>query len=425
MLNARALGLIGQLNDEHQRAGTARALAAELGAEDLIVFTPDPEIGVLLPAPGFPQTLRPGRVWRAFLDACTRMGRYTDRLLLDGRDQPACGVTAADGTVLVVLGGTPRPELLSEVLLLAPLLSASFGRERAMIAASGHATAARQAAASAGQLAAALDTVRRDLQVALAQAQQAVHERNAFISVAAHELNTPLTSLKGIAQLQRRRLERMDTVDPAWARETLDRIDDQASKVARLVRQLLDVSRLDSGQLPLTRAETDVVQLVGSVVEIMQAQGDKHRLQVNAPAALVAWIDGLRLEQVLTNLLDNAMKYSSDGGLIDVVVRPHGERFDIVVMDDGPGIPEAQQEQIFDRFHRAHSGDHSSGLGIGLFVSRQIVELHGGRITAANRDDRGGAQFTITLPIAPADGTSPARRWDATPAAASAHAGNQ
>ena len=423
MLGPRALTLVGQLHDEHQRAGTARALAAELGAEELIIFTPDPELGVLLPAPGFPQTLRPGHVWRSFLENCARDRRHTGSLFLDGQVRPAHGVAAADGAVLVLIGGTPRDELLGDILFLVPLLSSTFARERAMIAASGHAAAARQAAESAGRLAAALDTVRRDLQTALTQAQQAIHERDVFVSVAAHELNTPLTSLKAIAQLHRRRLQRMSAVDPALVGETLDRIDEQASKVARLVRQLLDISRLESGQLPLTPTETDVVALVRGAVELAQAQTQRHTVRVDAPLTLIAWVDGLRLEQVLTNLLDNARRYSPDGGLIEVRVRPYGDRFDIVMLDEGPGIPEAQHEQIFDRFHRAAPSDHSAGLGIGLFVSREIVELHGGRITAANRGDRSGALFTVMLPFMPVDGVRKGTVREAAPASVTAEPG--
>lgn len=406
MLSSHALALVGQLHGEHQRADIARALAVELGAEELIIFTPDPELGV-------------------FLENCTREHRHAGSLFLDGQVRPAHGVAAADGAVLVLIGGTPRDELLGDVLLLFPLLSAAFARERAMIAASGHAAAARQAAESAGRLAAALDTVRRDLQAALTQAQQAIRERDLFVSIAAHELNTPLTSLKAIAQLNRRRLQRMSTVDPAWVSETLDRIDEQASKVTRLVRQLLDISRLESGQLPLTPIETDVVALVRGAVELAQAQTQRHTMRIDAPSTLIARVDGLRLEQVLTNLLDNALRYSPDGGLIEVRVRPHGERFDIIVLDEGPGIPEAQHEQIFDRFHRAAPSDNSAGLGIGLFVSREIVELHGGRITAANRKDRSGALFTVVLPLMPVDGVSKGLAREAAPASVTAEAGRE
>lgn len=399
MLNSQTLALIGQLHDERQRVTTAQRLAVELGAEALLVFTPDPELGVLLPAPGFPQTLAPGRAWRTFLTSCAHAGRHSASLALHGRALPAYGAAAPDGSLLVLLGGQPRHELIDDVLLLVPLLSSAFARERAVIAASGHAAAARQAAESAVRLASALDTVRVDLQGALGRAQQALRERDAFVSVAAHELNTPLTALKGLAQVHRRRIARLNSIEPARVCAILDQIDAQATKVAQLVLQLLDLSRLESGQLPLKPAATDVVELVRGVVATAQAQTSEHTLRIAAPPVLVAHVDALRLEQVLSNVLGNAMKYSPAGGLIQVEVRSNGDVFRIVVTDEGLGIPDAQRELIFTRFHRAESTAHLSGLGIGLFVSRQIIDLHGGQIHAENRQDGNGSRFVITLPV--------------------------
>jgi signal transduction histidine kinase len=399
VLRPRALELIGQLHDERQRRSVARKLAAELGATDLLVFTPDSEIDVLLPAPGFPQTLSPGRAWRAFLAACVRDGEHRATLALEGQDLPALGAAASDGSVLVLLGGEPARDALNQMLLLVPLLSSAFGRERAAIAMSGHASAAHQAAERASSLATALETIRVDLQAALSRAQQAIRERDAFVSTAVHELNTPITTLKAIAQLQRRRVDRMDTIDRDWVREMLTNIDLQASKVARLVTQLLDISRIEAGHLPLERSDIEIVGLVRAVVDEARARTQRHTFSIEAPSVLIAWVDPLRLEQVLWNVVDNAIKYSPEGGAIEIEITDAGDTFSIGIADEGLGIPDAHRDEIFQRFHRAHSGASLSGLGIGLFVSRQIVDLHGGHIGAENRLDRNGSRFVITLPV--------------------------
>ena len=146
---SEAPSLLARLTDPSQRREAARALARHLGAEDLIVFTRDAELNVLLPAPGFPQTLPQGCSWRAFLATCAEAGRHTGELPVPGGagTAPALGITAQDGSVLILLGGAPRLDRLADVGLLLPLLAAAFRDERAALTAAGQADVAREAAA--------------------------------------------------------------------------------------------------------------------------------------------------------------------------------------------------------------------------------------------------------------------------------------
>jgi excisionase family DNA binding protein len=235
---------------------------------------------------------------------------------------------------------------------------------------------------------------------ARAETEDALRLRNEFIATAAHELKTPLTSLSGQAQIVLRRLQREGEVPPERVAHALQVIWGQADKLTRLINQLLDISRLEGGRLALEREPTDLTTLVGEVVYSARVVTDRHTITVEAPPSLQAMVDALRLEQVLTNLLDNAIKYSPDGGAVEVVLRqPDGASVELSVRDHGLGIPPEKRAQIFERFYQAHAGDHRSGLGLGLYICRQIVDLHGGEICADFPSD-GGTRFTVRLPLA-------------------------
>lgn len=228
------------------------------------------------------------------------------------------------------------------------------------------------------------------------EAQQAIQKRDEFLSVAAHELKTPITSLRGFAQLLARRLDRDRPVSADQLRRAIGTIDLQSRKLAHLIGQLLDVTRLDAGRLTLDRTPADVAALVRRVVDLLPVTPSHHSITVVAPPTATAIVDAVRLEQVLTNLLDNAVKYSPDGGPIDVELVTAPPLLRITVADRGVGVGDEQRAQIFDRFYQGH-GDHASGIGLGLYISRQIVELHGGRLDVQDRPGAGSC-FVVTLP---------------------------
>jgi PAS domain S-box-containing protein/excisionase family DNA binding protein len=233
----------------------------------------------------------------------------------------------------------------------------------------------------------------------LEEARQAINLRDEFLSVASHELRTPLATLSGHAQLALRRLSRDGYLEPERVAHALDTIIAQSEKLSRLVGQLLDISRLQAGKLALERRPTDLAALVQQVVADAQARSDRHTVTLAAPEILESAFDSLRLEQVFCNLLDNAIKYSPGGGRIEVMLARHGPAVaELSVRDHGLGIPPDKRGRIFERFYQAHGEGHRSGLGLGLFISRQIVELHGGEIWAEFPDD-GGARFVVRLPL--------------------------
>ena len=230
------------------------------------------------------------------------------------------------------------------------------------------------------------------------EAERAIQIRDDFLSVAAHELKTPVTGLRATAQIIARKLQKVDMQAPPWLTDGLRIVDQQSERLARLIGQLLDVSRLDQEKHTSEHTQTDLVAMAERLVAVFSARTNRHTLALSGDASVIATVDAVAIEQVMSNLIDNAIKYSPDGGQIDVEVRMSDhEHARLMVRDRGIGIPPEKQDAIFERFYQAHADDHRSGLGLGLYISRQIVEMHGGEITAEFPPD-GGSRFIVSLP---------------------------
>ena len=230
------------------------------------------------------------------------------------------------------------------------------------------------------------------------EAQEAVAARQEFLSVAAHELRTPITGIVAATDLALRQIDRPAGPDLERLRQVLRVLERQTGKFADLVAQLLDISRIESGRLVLARERTDLAQLVEDVAARTRLEVDQRTIAVRTPASVPAFVDPVRVEQVLTNLLSNAVKYSPGGGPIDVEVwTPDPDAVSIAVRDRGIGIPVEHRARLFDRFYRIRPADRVAGMGLGLFISRQIAEAHGGRIEAELPPD-GGTRFVVSLP---------------------------
>jgi signal transduction histidine kinase len=247
------------------------------------------------------------------------------------------------------------------------------------------------------QRTAALRSANRRLRREIAERRRAEEVRDEFLSVAAHELKTPLTSLRGFAQLLLR--QSGESSVPPRLRPALDAVDRQSAKLGVLVGQLLDVSRLEAGRLILERRTTDVMELVRALMNDAAATTRRHSFDVRGPEKANAFVDPLRLEQVLTNVIDNAVKYSPKGGRVEAEVAEEDGSLRVSVRDHGLGVAPEHRAQIFDRYFQAHAARRLGGMGLGLYISRQIVELHGGSIEASFPDD-GGTRIAVTLPSA-------------------------
>lgn len=221
--------------------------------------------------------------------------------------------------------------------------------------------------------------------------------RAALLTSISHDLRTPLASIIGAVSSLRSYFDRYDTKERD---ELIATIEDEAERLNRFVGNLLDITRLEAGALNIRADRVEIGELVETALRRAARLLAKHRVEVDlSPDLPPIRADAVLLEQVIFNLLDNAAKYSDPGSLVRISAERAHDEILIRVSDEGEGIPPDEIEHIFDKFHRVRAGDQRpAGTGLGLAVCRGFVEAFGGRITAANRMDRRGAQFTIMLP---------------------------
>jgi PAS domain S-box-containing protein len=213
-------------------------------------------------------------------------------------------------------------------------------------------------------------------------------QRGELISTLSHELRSPLTSVKGFTSTLLHRWERFSDDQK---KEMLATVNMDADRVTRLIRELLDVSRIDAGKLELRRKEFDLPAMAAGILGRFELQHDRHRFQVSFPDGFPrVYADPDKVEQVLTNLVENAVKYS-EGGTVTVTGSVTDHVVEVAVGDEGVGIPADQLPLIFTKFYRRAGQGAPSGTGLGLFIARGLVEAHGGRIWADSAPGRGTA----------------------------------
>lgn len=236
------------------------------------------------------------------------------------------------------------------------------------------------------------------------EAQEAIEIRNAFFSIASHELKTPLTALLGQAQLLQRRILHEPLADERH-RRSVHTIAAQAARLDSLITELLDVTRIERGQFELVRTPLDLGALVRQVVHEMEMLDGRHPLRCTIPQLpLMVLGDAARLEQVLQNLLQNAIKYSPADSPVEVWAQQVATSIQVSVRDHGIGIPAAALPQLFERFYRVHTSATAgiAGMGVGLYIVKEIVALHGGTV-AVESTEGAGSTFTLTLPALAAE----------------------
>jgi len=221
-----------------------------------------------------------------------------------------------------------------------------------------------------------------------------------MFSIASHDLKTPATVIKAQAQLLKRRM-RTGLADNQDVEEGLAMIADQADRLSKLLNLLLDLSRIESGRLELDLVPTDLRAILSNMARAIQSTTDQHRIRVDAPHGIIGHWDARRIEEVVQNLLSNALKYSPHGGSIEVKLETDEHSATVEVRDGGIGIARDEVPHVFERFYRGQDIRRLEGTGLGLYICQAIIAAHGGRIWASSSGPGQGSTFGFTLPLRP------------------------
>lgn len=230
--------------------------------------------------------------------------------------------------------------------------------------------------------------------------EEAIRFRDEFLSMASHELKTPLTALKLQSQIAEREIKKgkVQAFDRAYVEKVVTQTERQVGRLTRLVDDMLDIGRIHAGQMSLHRENVDLHELVCDVVERMTPMFNGSAPGIESDPSVTGQWDRMRLEQVIINLLANSVKYGQEKP-VTIQIRAMGDHVCLKVKDQGIGISPDAQNRIFDRFERAVDRNQVGGLGLGLYICKQIVLAHGGTITVES-EIGSGSTFTVDLPRA-------------------------
>lgn len=402
----KVLDQLAPLSQPGTRAEAAAKLATQFGARYFLLFILDHEVNALLPGPGFPQTIPNGKVWQPFLKMAFK-GAYTALLPFPVKEEvyPSMGFPVGNDAVAVFIGACPPEDDLLMLKKVLPVVTVVLQLEYKMKVDTTLKEFAQKTSEKAEKLAKALDVVRYNLQQSLNQQEKANKEirelmkkKDEFMNMASHELKTPLSSIKAYLQIITR--HHPEIKQNVLLSSLVEKTSKQTDRMVQLVNDLLDVNKIQSGQLKLTKTAFNINDLIYDCIEHELIQKNSHQIITTGEKNIILYADKTRMEQVITNLISNALKYSPGADKIIIYTGiDENNWFTFHVTDFGIGIPEAAFPYVFDRFFRVSSTAHKfSGLGLGLYISAEIIQRHNGQIGLQSKEGE-GSTFWIKLPI--------------------------
>lgn len=396
------LKLVAALTDPETRYDESTKLAAYFNCKYLIFLIKDPEINIHLPAPGFPQTLPGNQEWPSFLNSCIIHGFYSGELpFYEQQALTATGFAGPDHSVAVLLGGKVSKNDIQPLQEIMPLIIELFKKENFCIVSDTRVKLAEKSVRKADQLLKTIDLMRIHLKTALTnqvkdkrKIQELMKKKDEFLNVASHELKTPVTSIKAYIQILKKILSSNNHLVSPY----INKAEKQINKLTELIEDLLDVSKIQAGQILYKKEVIEMSELIDDVIAQIQLTTPLHQILFKNLLQVKVFADRNRLEQVFSNLLTNAVKYSPQADKIIVRTEIRNNQVHIFVRDFGIGISPDKHQIIFERFFRVQeSSQNFPGLGLGLFISSQIIERHHGEITLKSHEK--GSEFIVSLPI--------------------------
>ncbi len=391
--------LIDALAREAGREAAAQALAAAMGARHLLLYVQDPELKVMLPAPGMPKTLTAGPSWRALLRRLADEPEATAEVdVLGGRWQ-ARAVALCD-CAFVLLGEQAPPQLQPQFQEALPLLAEVLRAQQALRIGMDEAAEARLAALRAHQLAAALDAARAAAAELNRQLRVEHQQKDEFLAMLAHELRNPMAPVVTGIEI----IKRISPDDVARRDRQLAIMGRQMQQLTHLVDDLLDVSRVSRGLIELRREVLlldDVLAAAKEATRPLMVSRRHTLVHADTPSGMHVMGDHVRLVQVFSNLLNNAAKYTEPGGRIEIDSCRAERNARVSIRDNGAGIPRDMLCTVFEMFTQVPGSlDRApGGLGIGLTLVRTLVRLHGGEVVAHSVGPGCGSEFIVDLPL--------------------------
>lgn len=424
--------LVAILQTEN-RMEQAPWLASQLGGENLLVFSNDPVLRISLPAAGFPQTMPAGRRWLDFLQSVPAegIGKAILPSPYSGCETAVTAVSDGAGCILAFLGKQPPAEILSAITSLLPLVGQALLGEQQMRLHSATVQEMRREIVNVRQLTKALDTVRRELELALeragretAVAEQATRDllraneqlavvrdqalaanraKSAFLANMSHELRTPLTAVIGYAEMLQ------DEITKPEARTDLKRIQDAGHHLLMLVNDILDMAKIEAGKVVATAEKFSVDEVLIEAAEVVTPQAAAHGNKILVhPNSNIPHLntDRGKLRQILLNLLSNAAKFTQDGTItLTAEFCTENDTVMFSVSDTGIGIPPHELPEIFTEFTQVVNSAEPKipGTGLGLSICKRMCLLLGGHIHVKSQPGKGSV-FTVEIPLSlPAD----------------------
>ncbi|GAC1314829.1 MAG: hypothetical protein NVSMB24_39910 [Mucilaginibacter sp.] len=383
--------------DREGRFEQTAKIAQYLNCSQLLIFLKDKEVDLLLPAPGFPQTLYIDQQWDDFFKQTTKYGIYRGTLPYPDKhtSKKATGLASFGESVAILLDCDPENEKLKELTDLLPLLCGLLIQEQIAIHAQTKASFAENMAIRAEKLTKTMDNMRQVLKEGLLKQEkdktrigELLKKKDEFMNIASHELKTPITSLKAYMQLLHG--GKATSMPKVLADKSLK----QLRRLENLINDLLQVSKIANGRLDYNMGTVDFSLLIKDTVESIQIISPNHKLIIkNNPSVLVEG-DKERLEQVLVNYLNNAVKYSPKSDTVIIDSKVVDDNMIVSVQDFGEGIEAEHFEKLFDRFYRVdNTAMKYEGLGLGLYISAEIIKRHDGSLWIESVKGQGSTFF--------------------------------